>query len=76
VASTYLGRFGDNSVTDDVEIGFTPPGDTGKHDAPCSGMLQARMAATSQAEGIEQTGLSSTRSVFPDFCIIGKLLHY
>jgi hypothetical protein len=35
MASTYLGTFGDKLDTDGVEIAFSSPGDTGRHDAPC-----------------------------------------
>jgi hypothetical protein len=31
-ASSYLGRCGDNWVTEDIEIGIPPPGDTGRQD--------------------------------------------
>jgi hypothetical protein len=40
MASTYLSRRGDNWVTEDAEIGFAPPGDTGRQDAPCLPNLQ------------------------------------
>jgi hypothetical protein len=30
--SIYLGRCGDNLITEDAEIGFPPPGDTGRPD--------------------------------------------
>jgi hypothetical protein len=38
----FLGtrKCGDNWVTEDAVICVPPPGDTGRHDAPCSRMLQ------------------------------------
>jgi hypothetical protein len=36
LTSTFLGRCGDNWVTEDTEIGFSPPGDTDQYYAPCS----------------------------------------
>jgi hypothetical protein len=41
LASTYLFRCGDNSVTQDAEIGFPPPGDAASHYAPRPRMLRA-----------------------------------
>jgi hypothetical protein len=36
MASTYLSRCEDNCIVEDAEIiGFPPPGDTGRQDAPC-----------------------------------------
>jgi hypothetical protein len=40
LASIYLGRCGNNWVTD-VEIGFPSLEDTGQQDGPCSRMLQS-----------------------------------
>jgi hypothetical protein len=34
--STYLGRCGDNWITENVEIGFPPAGETGRQEAPYS----------------------------------------
>jgi hypothetical protein len=43
VSIVYFDPCGDSWVTEDAEIGFHPLGDTGRHDAPCSQMLQAAM---------------------------------
>jgi hypothetical protein len=39
LAVRYRGRFGEKLFTEDGEIGFPPPGDTGRHDARCLLML-------------------------------------
>jgi hypothetical protein len=79
-AAIYLCRCGYNCVTEDAEIGFPAPGDTGRHGAPRSRMLQAAWQEESQTKGngANRTG-SHQMSVAQyiaqlNFVSIGKLL--
>jgi hypothetical protein len=49
--STRLGKSGDNRVTEGVEIGAPAPGNTGRQDAPCSGVIALHNTWASQTEG-------------------------
>lgn len=52
---TYFVRCGDTWGSEDAEIGFPPPGDTARHDAPGSLHLQSR-----QPEPLQQLRCSTS----------------
>jgi hypothetical protein len=79
LARTCLCRCVDNWVTEDVEIGFSVSGDTGRHDAPSSRMLQPawQQGSQSKGSGAERAGghrVSVAIAVLSSFIFISKLL--
>jgi hypothetical protein len=56
LAGIYLGGCGDNSVIEVAEIGFPPPGDTGRHDAQRWRNLQP-----SWRQGLKEMALTGQR---------------
>jgi hypothetical protein len=61
----YLSIFGADWGTEDDEIGFPSPGDSGRHNAPCSRMLQsARQEGLHRFAEMARTGQGDTGQRF------------
>jgi hypothetical protein len=77
LASICLDRCVDNWVTEDAEVVFPPPGDTGRHDATHSRMSQPeRHAGPHTLKEMARTGQVGTGSLLIGVIFVCKLSHH
>jgi hypothetical protein len=72
---TRLDRFGDHWITKYVKIDLPPPGDTGRHNAQSSRMLQAAWQEASRTEGNSTNRAGRLRVSVAKYTILPSFLH-